>query len=289
MVALEGTVYLNGEYLPAAEARISVFDRGFMFGDGVYEVIPVYGGRLFRLEHHLQRLDGSLAGIRMANPLTHAKWQELLAELVVRNGDGDQSLYLQVTRGVARRDHAIPAAITPTLFAMSEPVGEVPEALRQGVEAITVEDFRWKLCNIKAIALLPNILLRQQAIDADVAEAIMLRDGFVTEGAATNVFIVCDGEVVTPPKSNLLLPGVTRDLVVELCRQNGVPCREGAVSEAQLRKADEIWLTSSTREIIPVTRLDGEAVGNGQTGPQWQQFITLYQEYKQAFREGRVD
>ncbi len=282
------TVYLNGEFLPTSEAKISVLDRGFIFGDGVYEVIPVYGGRLFRLAHHLDRLDHSLEGIRLANPLNHHAWQALLEKLVTLNGDGDQSLYLQVTRGVAKRDHSFPPDTEPTVFAMSSPVGPVPENLREGVSAVTVEDFRWKLCHIKAIALLPNILLRQQAVDAGAAEAIMLRDGFVTEGAASNAFIVNNGVVLTPPKSNLLLPGITRDLVVELCQENGIPCVEGAISEMQLREADEIWLTSSTKEIIPVTRLDDQPVGKGQSGPLWQQLIDLYQRYKQAFRDGQV-
>lgn len=283
-----GTVYLNGEFLPADEARISVLDRGFIFGDGVYEVIPVYGGHLFRLQHHLQRLDNSLEGIRLANPLDHRQWQAILERLIGENGGGNQSLYLQVTRGVARRDHGFPPDTEPTVFAMSNPVDPVPQHLREGVVAVTVEDFRWKLCHIKAIALLPNILLRQQALDAGAAEALMLRDGFVTEGAASNVFIVRDGVVQTPPKSNLLLPGVTRDLVVELCLANGVPCQQSAISEAQLREADEIWLTSSTKEIIPVIRLDEQPVGSGRPGQVWQRLIALYQQYKQAFSEGKV-
>lgn len=282
-------VFLNGEFLPADEAKISVLDRGFIFGDGVYEVIPVYGGKLFRLPHHLDRLDHSLEGIRLANPLSHSRWQTLLEQLIEKNGGGDQSLYLQVTRGVAKRDHSFPPDTEPTVFAMSSPVGPVPEQLHQGIAAVTVEDFRWKLCHIKAIALLPNILLRQQAVDAGAAEAIMLRDGFVTEGTASNVFIVNNGVVLTPPKSNLLLPGVTRDLVVELCHENGVPCVEGAINEVQLQDADEIWITSSTREIIPVTRLDDQPVGDGHPGKVWHQLIALYQSYKQAFREGKVE
>jgi len=283
------TVFLNGHFLPAAEAKVSVLDRGFIFGDGVYEVIPVYGGRLFRLPHHLERLDHSLEGIRLVNPLDHRQWQALLERLTDENGGGDQSLYLQVTRGVAKRDHSFPPDTEPTVFAMSSPVHPVSPTLREGIAAATVEDIRWKLCNIKSIALLPNILLRQQAVDTGAAEAIMLRDGFVTEGAASNVFIVNNGVVLTPPKSNLLLPGITRDLVVELCQHNGVPCVEGAISEMQLQNADEVWITSSTREIIPITRLDDRPVGNGHPGAVWQQLITLYQEYKQAFREGKVD
>lgn len=282
-------VYLNGEFLPAAEARISVLDRGFIFGDGIYEVIPVYGGRLFRLPHHLERLDHSLEGIRLTNPMDHRTWQAVLEELVERNGRGDQSLYLQITRGVAERDHGFPPDTEPTVFAMSKPLEAVSPELHTGVSAVTVEDIRWKWCNIKTIALLPNILLRQQAVEQGAAEAIMLREGFVTEGTASNIFIVKDGVALTPPKSNLLLPGITRDLVVELCRQNGVSCVEESVSERQLREADELWITSSTREILPVTRLDDSVIGDGRPGPLWHKLIGLYLEYKRAFREGRVD
>lgn len=289
MAEQDDTVYLNGEFLPAKEAKISVLDRGFIFGDGVYEVIPVYGGRLFRLANHLDRLDHSLEGIRLANPLDHHYWQAILEELVQRNGGGDQSLYLQITRGVAERDHSFPPDSEPTVFAMSKPVTEPPADLRHGISAITVEDIRWKWCHIKAIALLPNILLRQQAVEQNAGEAVMLRDGFVTEGAASNIFIVKNGVVSTPPKSNLLLPGITRDLVVELCHSHAVPCAERAISEMQLRNADELWITSSTKEIVPVTRLDGGTIGSGRPGPVWQQLIDFYQEYKQAFREGRVN
>jgi len=289
MPAAADTVYLNGSFMPATEAKISVFDRGFIFGDGIYEVIPVYGGRLFRLPHHLERLDHSLEGIRLANPLSHSRWQQVLEELVRRNGGGDQSLYLQLTRGVAERDHGFPPDTEPTVFAMSKRLEEKPAEPDRGVTAMTVEDIRWKWCNIKSIALLPNILLRQQAVDAGAAEAIMLREGYVTEGTASNIFIVSDGTVLTPPKSNLLLPGITRDLVVELCRDNAVFCLEEPIGEERLRSADEIWITSSTREIVPVTRLDQGLVGSGEPGPLWHRLIALYQEYKQAFREGRVE
>ena len=282
-------VYLNGDFLAATEAKVSVLDRGFVFGDGVYEVIPVYGGRLFRLDQHLDRLDQSLEGIRVAPPLDHKQWRGLLEELIQRNGGGDQSVYLQVTRGVANRDHAFPANVSPTVFAMSSPLGEVPEELRRGVSAVTMEDIRWKLCHIKAIALLPNILLRQQAIDQGAAEGIMIRDGFVTEGAATNVFAVLGAILVTPPKSNLLLPGITRDLIVELCREGGIELEERPLSEEELRGADEVWISSSTKEILPVTRLDGAPVGSGEPGPVWRRAIALYQTYKQEFRRGNRD
>lgn len=284
----EQIVYLNGEFMPADQAMVPVLDRGFIFGDGVYEVIPAYGGRLFRLEPHLDRLDRSLEGIRLSNPMEHGAWQGVLETLLEHNGGGDQSVYLQITRGVAKRDHSFPDGAEPTVFAMSNPMPPVPEALRQGVDCISVEDFRWQLCHIKAIALLPNILLRQQAVDAGAAEAIMLRDGKLTEGAATNVFVVIDGTVITPPKSNLLLPGITRDLVVELCQANDIPCVERDVSEQELKSADEIWISSSTKEVVPVIRLDEQSIGQGQPGPLWQRIIKLYQDYTQAVREGQA-
>ncbi|PKM45576.1 MAG: D-amino acid aminotransferase [Gammaproteobacteria bacterium HGW-Gammaproteobacteria-1] len=282
-------VYLNGSFLPVHEATVSVMDRGFLFGDGVYEVIPVYGGRAFRLEHHLQRLDLSLQGVRIANPLDHVQWSDILIALIRHNGGGDQSIYLQVTRGVApTRDHAFPADVQPTVFAMSTPLTEPAAAVRAGVAAVTIDDIRWKHCNIKAITLLPNVLMRQQALDAGAAEAILLRDGLATEGAASNLFIVSGGTVLTPPKSNLLLPGITRDLVVELCQAHGIPCCEADISADELRSADEVWISSSTREVVPITRLDDAPVGDGKPGPLWQQVSALYSAYKQDFRAGKV-
>ena len=283
-------VYLNGAFLPPAEARVSAFDRGFVFGDGVYEVIPVFGGRLFRLPHHLARLDNSLREIRMTNPLPAGEWQRVFERLVEIQGGGEQSIYLQVTRGVAPRDHAFPPNLTPTVFAYATPLKYPPaEQVERGIAAITAPDIRWLRCDIKAIALLPNAMLRSQALDAGAAEAILLRDGFMTEGAASNIFVVHGGRLVTPPKGPLILPGVTRDLVLELARAHGVAYAEEAVSEAALRTADEIWMTSSTKEILAVTRLDGKPVGNGKPGPMHARLLTLYKEYKRAFGEGRVD
>lgn len=283
------TVYLNGDYLPASEARVSVLDRGFLFGDGIYEVIPVYGGRLFRLEAHLLRLDQSLSGIRLANPLTHRRWEGMLQELVTRNGGGDMALYVQVTRGVAPREHTFPQHTVPTVFAMTQPLGPQTDIAQQtGVKAITVEDIRWKHCHIKAITLLPNVLLHQQAADSGAAEAILVREDEVTEGTATNVFIVTRGHVVTPAKGRLLLPGITRDLVVELCTNAGIPCSESKVTLDVLRQADELWLTSSKKEIVPVTHVDGLPVGTGRPGPVWQQVFGLYRAYKDAFRRGET-
>jgi D-alanine transaminase len=280
--------YLNGSFLPLDEACIPVMDRGFLFGDGVYEVIPVYGGRLFRLTHHLKRLQNSLDAVRIGNPLSEADWEGMLTGLVERNHGGDQSIYLQVTRGVAqRRDHAFPDEIRPTVLAMSSTLPEpVDIASIQGITAITLPDIRWQHCNVKAITLLPNVLLRQQAIDAGSVEAILLKDGYAIEGAATNVFIVKNGVLATPPNGPDLLPGITRDLVLELAATNGMPYRECSIHEAELRDADEIWLTSSTREISPVTILDDQPVGTGQPGPSYKTMIRLYQDYKNRLRRG---
>jgi D-alanine transaminase len=278
------TVYLNGVFLPIEQACVPVLDRGFLFGDGVYEVIPVYGGNLFRLEQHLQRLDHSLAGVRIGNPMSRTLWRDTLDELVERNGGGDQSIYFQVTRGAApKRDHAFPANVLPTVFMMSTPLAPLPADLAQnGIAAVTLADIRWQKCDIKAITLLPNVLLRQEALDKGAAEAILLRDGLAVEGAASNLFTVKDGAIITPPKGPQLLPGITRDLILELAAAHQVPHREAVITEAELRAADEIWLTSSTREILPVTRLDGQAVSGGKPGPVWARLIGLYQEYKRT-------
>ncbi len=282
------TAWLNGSFLPLEEAHVPVLDRGFLFGDGVYEVIPVYGGRLFRLAHHLKRLDNSLSGVRIANPLTHAEWASMLEELVARNEGGDQAVYLKVTRGAdKKRDHAFPADIRPTVFAMSSPMPPARDlAQESGVTAITLPDIRWKLCNIKAITLLPNVLLRQQAVEAGGAEAILINNGYALEGAASNLFIVKRGVLITPPKGNALLPGITRDLILELAAGNAIPFREADIHEDELFEADEVWLTSSTREISPVIRIDEQTVGDGRPGPLWQRMSELYRDYTDAVRRG---
>ena len=284
------TAYLNGSYLPLEDACVPVMDRGFLFGDGVYEVIPVYRGRLFRLAQHLQRLQNSLDGVRIGNPLTVDAWRALLEELVNRNSGSNQAVYLQVTRGVApKRDHAFPVGVRPTIFAMSNPLPEARDISgEQGIHAITLPDIRWQHCNIKAITLLPNIMLRQQAVEADTAEAILIKDGYATEGAASNIFIVRNGVLITPPKGPTLLPGITRDLIIELAADNALPYREAGISEAELHSAGEIWLTSSTREISPVVRLDDTVVGDGWPGPVWKSMTALFQAYKDAIHRGEA-
>lgn len=261
---------------------MSVLDRGFLLGDGVYEVIPVYGGLPFRLKEHLQRLQRSLNGVRMSNPYSDDEWADIIARLVDDNAGGDQSVYLQVTRGVAPRDHVFPEGVEPTAFVMTNPLKPLPEWFkRDGIKAITVDDIRWAQCDIKAITLLPNSLLRQKAQDVGAQEALLIRDGFMTEGSASNSYAVIDGVIYTAPKDEKVLPGITRDLVLELAAAAGVAYREEAVSLAQLQQADEIWISSSTRELLPVTLLDDKPVGSGKPGPVWQELDKRYQQYKQ--------
>ncbi|MBE9532609.1 MAG: D-amino-acid transaminase [Proteobacteria bacterium] len=275
-------VYLNGDFIAADQAKVSVFDRGFLLGDGVYEVIPIYAGKCFQLSGHLLRLQASLDGVRMKNPHSESEWQALIEQLVERNGGGDQSLYLQVTRGVAPRDHIFPDNVTPTAFAMSSPLAPVPEKYKtQGAAAITLEDIRWQNCNIKAITLLPNSLLKQQAHEAGALEALLIRDGYLTEGAASNAYIVLDGTIYTAPKDEKVLPGITREVVIEIAQKNNMPLLEQAVTEQQLKQADEIWISSSTKEVVPITRLDNNKVGDGIPGKVWQKMDALYQQYKQ--------
>ncbi len=283
--------YHNGEYKPLASVAISPLDRGFLFADSVYEVIPAYHGQLFRLAQHLQRLQASLEAIGLEPSVSVSTWTEVLNELVRRNGGGDLSVYLQVSRGApAVRDHGFPAADTePTLFAMASPLKPLPEAvLQQGINVITLEDIRWSLCYIKSTALLPNVLQRQQALNQGVADAILVRDGRITEATAANVFLVHDHTLLTPPRSTLILAGITRDLILELAVAHGIAWREEELPKALLSQASEVWLTSSTKEMIPVTRVDDQPIGDGRPGPVWRQFTALLQAYKDEARQSAM-
>lgn len=283
-------VYLNGEYKPLNEACVPVLDRGFLFGDGVYEVIPVYSGKPFRVEQHLDRLQHSLDAIRLRNPMTREQWIGVIDGLIRRNtGDGDAAVYLQITRGVMeKRDHGFNGSLEPTVLLTCQPMNyPLQQSDTAGGRAITLEDSRWQDCHIKSTNLLPNVLLRQQALDAGADEAILIRDGRAIEGSASNLFIVKDEVIKTPPRQRCMLGGITRDLILELCNENHLLAREIDISEDELHDADEIWMTSSTREILPITTLNQHKVGKGLTGPVWAEVIRLYQDYKQQVMRGR--
>lgn len=282
----ESICYLNGEFLPLEEAKVPVLDRGFIFGDGIYEMIPAFSGHTFRLKEHLQRLISSLEAVHIKNPYSLLEWTDLIKKLVQKNAAKHQAIYLQITRGVARRDHAFPDDAEPTIFIMSN---SLPESQKvKPVSAAVIQDPRWSNCDIKAISLLPNVLLRHQAREKGAYEAILIRDGFLTEGAASNVFIVSNGVVKTPPKGPKLLPGITRNLLIDLLQKNNILCEETEISEAELRDADEIWLTSSTKEIVPVTQLDNKNVGDGDVGVIWHRSVGLYQSFKDTFTGAEV-
>jgi len=280
-------IYLNGEWMPIEQAKVPVLDRGFIFGDGVYEVIPSYSGHPFRLREHLLRLQSSLDGVRIANPYSLERWDGLVREIIARNPWEDQGVYLQVTRGVAPRDHAFPKGVKPTVFMMSNPLVTPPQSQRDhGVAAVTVADNRWLRCDVKSVSLLANCLLRQEAVDAGAVEAVLLRDGMLSEGSASNIFVVKGSVIITPPKTNFILPGITYDVVIELARANRLPVEIRPVSEAEVRDADELWLTSSTKEVLPISTLDGKPVGRGKNagkpGPVAARMYQLYQDYKRT-------
>ena len=276
------TVYLNGDFVPLDQARVSVLDRGFIFADGIYEVIPVFSGVPFRLAEHLQRLRNNLNEISLHLDYDGDTWQSLIDQLLALNrATGDSSIYIQVTRGVAERNHFYQSGYTPTVFIYCKPLQETD--VSRGVGAALHEDIRWEYCHIKAVALLPNVMLKQYARATDGSiEAILYRDGYITEGAASNVFIVSGDGVRTPPKSNRLLPGITRDLVVELAGTSSYQCREVPISKAELVRADEIWITSSSLGIAPVVRLDGRPVRDGKPGPAWREVDAIYQAFKRG-------
>jgi len=279
-------IYLNGQFMPLDNACVSVLDRGFIFGDGVYEVIPAYSRRPFRVVEHLHRLQHSLDGIRLKNPHTNNEWRQLIMQLIEHNPGEDLSIYLHITRGVAKRDHAFPD-VPPTVFMMCNPLlPPSPELLENGVTAITANDNRWVRCDIKSISLLPNVLLRQLAVDADAAETILIRDGYLTEGSASNIFVVKNQVLLTPPKSHLMLPGITYDVTLELAATHGIIHEVREIAEDELLSAEEIMLTSSTREIMAITHLNGKAVGTGKPGPKFRQLHELYQQYKATNMRG---
>jgi D-alanine transaminase len=282
-------VYLNGQFLPLDQAKVSVMDRGFLFGDGVYEVIPVYSRRPFRLAEHLKRLQGSLDGMRLANPHTLAEWTALIGRIVEQGGTDDQSVLVQISRGpMAVRNHAFPKVVAPTVLIMGEPLHTPPAAQRdQGICAISAADFRWLRCDLKVTSLLANCLLRQMAIDAGCMETLLFRDGCLTEGAASNIFMVRDGTLLAPPRNHLMLTGITYDVVLELAAQHGLPHEVRDIRDEEVRRADELWMTSSTKEVLPIVGLDGRPVGTGTPGPVFTRMHGWYQEFKRKVMRGQ--
>lgn len=273
--------YLNGEYLPLREARVSPLDRGFLFADSVYEALPVFDGRMFRFRQHFDRLARGLDEIRLPAPHTHGQWLKILSDLIRRNGSAEMYIYLQVSRGAEYgRNHAFPKQVTPTVFAMALPLPVLTDELRrEGLSAITVQDFRWGRCDIKATGLLANVLMKQQAADAGAQEAIILRGDEVLEGSSMSIFVVNNGSVATPPNSHRILPGTTRDAAIEIV--NGVmPVEIRPIRLDELRAADEVWLSASTRNVIPVGKIDGRPVGAGKPGPLWQRMEQGFNEMR---------
>ncbi|MHB1566465.1 MAG: aminotransferase class IV [Acidiferrobacter sp.] len=280
-------VYLNGNWVPAEAASVSAFDRGFVFGDGVYEVVPIYGERPFRAAAHIQRLTASLAAVRITVPHGMGDWPALLDALAqtLPAGAGDGSIYLQVTRGAAPRQHSFPRNAPATVFGYARPHMPVPPAdIAGGIRAVLLDDIRWRRCDIKSISLLANVLLVQAAVEQGAAEALLVRDGRVYEGAVSNVFAVCAGTLVTAPCGPLILNGITRDVILELAHGAGVPIRDEALTRAELLAADEVMITSSTREIVAVTRIGDHKIGSGHPGPVFRALYNAFQSFKDAVR-----
>ena len=270
------TAFLNGEFQPTEDVRISPLDRGFLFGDAVYEVVPVHGGQPLLIDAHVARLGRSLEALRIDNPYNETQWRTLVADMIAHNGNGDLAVYIQVSRGAdVGRDHTFPVDVPPTVFSMATAL--VQADYTNGVSAITLPDNRWGRCDIKATALLANVLARQTAWEAGAADAILLWNGEVTEGSVSSVLIVENGELARRPHGNEVLPGTTTDFVVDVARENGIVCHEGAITEARLRAADEIWLTGATKGVAPVVKLDDEPVGSGSPGPVWLQVVQQFE------------
>jgi D-alanine transaminase len=279
--------YLDGEYTTIDRARVSVMDRGFLLGDGVYEVVPVYDGRLFRFDEHMVRLERSLSELRITNPLSRAEWKAVALQLAAQHRASwpvaTQTIYLQVTRGVALRDHAMVPGLRPTVFAMANAASPAADAARgEGVACVTAEDFRWRKAHIKAISLLGAVLARQISADVGAAETILFRDGYLSEGASSNVWVVKDGQVAGSPRDHLVLEGIRYGLLESLCREAGIPFSLRRISREEVRSADELILSSAGKEVLPVTVLDGQPVGNGRPGPIYSRLYEGYQRAKLA-------
>jgi D-alanine transaminase len=279
----DALVYLNGALMPMSEAKIPVLDRGFIFGDGIYEVIPVYGHKLFRASQHLARLFRSLASIQIPNPHGKEEWMALIEKIIDAHPANDQMVYIQVTRGVAKRGHSFPQNITPTVFIMTNPLAPPSaEARENGVPCVSMEDQRWLHCEIKSVSLLGNVLAAQYAVDSNAVETIQFRDGYLTEGSSSNVWIVKNGMVMGPPKDNLILEGIRYGLMEELCAAEQIPFVTQRIDREEVFAAEEVLLTSATKEVLPVSNIDNQAIGNGKPGPIYKKLYAAYQVAKAA-------
>jgi D-alanine transaminase len=281
------TVYLNGEFMPVEEAKISPLDRGFIFGDGVYEVIPYYAGRGLRAAEHLKRLQRSLDELQIDNPYAPERWHALVASLVERNGGGNVGIYIQVTRGVAKRDFPPPKGLTQTVFMMANPLATPrPEIYENGICGVSLDDSRWLRCHVKATALLGAVLLKHEGNQAGADEVVLFRDGYLTESSASNIAAVRNGVILCPPMDNLILAGITYELMIELARKHGMPLEVRRVHRREVKNADELWIMSSTKEVAPIVKLDDKPVGHGATagkpGPLFRQMRKFFDEYKRS-------
>ena len=281
------TVFLNGKFMPVDDAHISPLDRGFIFGDGVYEVIPFYAGKALRLTEHLQRLQRSLDELEIANPYTIAQWQAHIGALVSKNDGGNIGVYIQVTRGVAKRDFAPPKGLSQTVFMMANPLATPQrEVYEKGISVVSLDDNRWLRCHIKSTALLGAVMLKHESNGAGADEAILFRDGYLTESSASNIAAVKNGVILCPPLDNLILAGITYELMIELARKAGLPLQIRKISRREVKAADELWILSSTKEVAPITTLDGKPVGHGlnagKPGPIFQKMYALFQAFKQT-------
>ena len=275
------TVFLNGKFMPMEEATVPVLDRGFIFGDGIYELVPVYSRAPFRLEGHLARMERSLSEVKIANPYSRAEWTKIIEQMIDKQSFDDQGVYWQITRGVARRDHAFPKGVQPTVFMMSNPlVNPSKDVVENGGKAVTARDFRWQRCDLKTISLIGNCMLRQLSAEEGAVETILFRDGKLTEASASNAYIVKDGVIATPPKDNLILPGITLDVVFDIVKRGNLPMEVREITEAEVFGADEVWVSSSSKEIVAVVDLDGKTIGQGLPGPVFRKAWQLYQDFK---------
>jgi D-alanine transaminase len=279
--ALPATLcYLNGEFTALRDAKISVLDRGFIFGDGIYEYVPVYFGQPFCFEEHMARLDRSLAELQIDNPHTLAQWRDIAMHLVAPDGEAPQSVYFQVTRGVAPRDHAMVRGLVPTVFVMVNPLPPISDAVRaKGVACVTADDFRWQKAHIKSTSLLGAVLARQISVEAGATETIMFRGEWLSEASSSNVWVVKNGKLMGPPKDNLVLTGIRYGLFERLCEEQGIAYELRRITRDEVFAADELLISSASKELLPVVTLDGQAIGNGRPGPIYD---SLYKAYQQA-------